>query len=91
MWINEIHYDNAGTDTGEFVEIAGAAGTILDDWSLVGYNGATGAFYKIIELSGAILDQSKCGDRLGSFSASLEAEPPGASAPLDRSAHASRD
>ena len=28
-WINEFHYDNAGADTGEFIEIAGAAGIDL--------------------------------------------------------------
>ena len=27
VWINEFHYDNDGTDTGEFFEIAGTAGT----------------------------------------------------------------
>eukprot|EP01083_Nonionella_stella_P034213 93680_1 len=29
VWINELHYDNAGTDIDEFVEIAGIAGTDL--------------------------------------------------------------
>ena len=29
VFINEIHYDNTGTDTGEFIEIAGPAGTDL--------------------------------------------------------------
>ena len=27
VFINEIHYDNTGTDAGEFIEIAGPAGT----------------------------------------------------------------
>ena len=43
VFINEIHYDNTGTDAGEFIEIAGPAGTNLSDYSLVLYNGATGA------------------------------------------------
>jgi predicted extracellular nuclease len=43
VFINEIHYDNAGTDTGEFIEIAGPAGTDLSTYSLVRYNGATPA------------------------------------------------
>ena len=30
VYINEIHYDNAGTDAGEAVEIAGVAGTAPD-------------------------------------------------------------
>src|SRR5690606_35449458 len=29
VFINEIHYDNTGTDAGEFVEVAGPAGTDL--------------------------------------------------------------
>jgi hypothetical protein len=45
VWINEFHYDNVGTDTGEAIEIAGTAGTDLTGWSLVRYNGATGQVY----------------------------------------------
>jgi predicted extracellular nuclease len=41
VFINEFHYDNTGTDTGEFIEIAGPAGTDLSGWSIVRYNGAT--------------------------------------------------
>ena len=55
-WINEFHYDNDGTDTGEFVEIAGAAGLDLSGWRLVGYNGNGGTVYGSIQLSGAIPD-----------------------------------
>ncbi len=40
MFINEFHYDNAGTDAGEFIEIAGPAGTNLSGYSIVLYNGA---------------------------------------------------
>src|SRR5688572_32326239 len=29
VFINEVHYDNTGTDTGEFLEIAGPGGTDL--------------------------------------------------------------
>jgi hypothetical protein len=32
LWINEIHYDNNGVDAGEFVEVAGRAGMVLDGW-----------------------------------------------------------
>ncbi|SEN60784.1 hypothetical protein SAMN05192583_3136 [Sphingomonas gellani] len=56
-WINELHYDNAGADVGEFVEIAGAAGTDLSGYSLVLYNGSNGAAYQTIALSGIIADQ----------------------------------
>ncbi len=45
VFVNEIHYDNTGTDEGEAIEIAGPAGTDLNGWSLVLYNGANGAVY----------------------------------------------
>lgn len=57
-WINELHYDNSGTDVGEMVEVAGEAGINLSGWSLVGYNGADGASYKTVNLSGTIPNQS---------------------------------
>ena len=41
IFINEIHYDNTGTDIGEAIEIAGPAGTDLGGWKIVRYNGAT--------------------------------------------------
>lgn len=55
MWINEFHYDNDGTDTGEFIEIAGPAGTDLTGWSIVLYNGANGQSYGTTSLTGATL------------------------------------
>ena len=45
VFVNEIHYDNDGTDAGEAIEIAGPAGTDLTGWSLVLYNGSGGALY----------------------------------------------
>ena len=57
VWINELHYDNSGADIGEFVEVAGNAGTDLTGWLLIGYNGATGSVYKTISLAGQIPDQ----------------------------------
>jgi len=59
-WINELHYDNSGKDTGEFVEIAGPAGTDLAGWQVVGYNGNGGKTYKTVNLSGIIPDQGGC-------------------------------
>ena len=56
-FINEIHYDNSGADTGEAVEIAGPAGTDLTGWSIVLYNGNGGAKYDTINLGGTIPDQ----------------------------------
>ena len=57
-FINEIHYDNTGTDIGEGVEVAGAAGTVLDGWTLELYNGSAGSVYDSIALSGTIADQA---------------------------------
>ena len=59
-WINEIHYDNKGSDQGEFVEIAGLAGTDVSGWSLEAYNGNGGLIYKVVNLSGIIADQENC-------------------------------
>lgn len=43
--ISEIHYDNAGTDAGEFVEVHVPAGTSTSGWTVVLYNGSGGAVY----------------------------------------------
>lgn len=57
VFINEIHYDNEGTDTGESLEIAGPAGTDLSSWSIVLYNGNGGEVYNTTSLSGTIPNQ----------------------------------
>jgi predicted extracellular nuclease len=57
VFINEIHYDNTGTDAGEAIEVAGPAGTDLTGWSIVLYNGSGGAVYDTDVLSGTIPDQ----------------------------------
>ena len=57
LWVNEIHYDNASSDTGEGVEVAGAAGTDTSGWQLVAYNGNGGASYQTVNLSGVLADQ----------------------------------
>jgi hypothetical protein len=57
VFINEIHYDNAGTDQGESIEIAGPAGTDITGWSLFLYNGSTGLGYSTTALTGTIPDQ----------------------------------
>lgn len=45
VFVNEFHYDNAGTDTGEFIEVAVAPGFAGQpaDLDVVLYNGATPA------------------------------------------------
>jgi predicted extracellular nuclease len=65
VWINEIHYDNTGTDAGEAIEVAGLAGTNLTDWSIVLYNGSGGAAYDTQTLTGTIPDE---GDGFGTIS-----------------------
>ncbi|MBI4747380.1 MAG: hypothetical protein HY774_02785 [Acidobacteria bacterium] len=45
VFINEIHYDNTGTDAGEAIEVAGPAGTDLTGWTIVLYNGSGGVTY----------------------------------------------
>ena len=37
--INEIHYNNAGGDSGEFIEVFVPSGTVLDEYSIYLYNG----------------------------------------------------
>jgi len=56
VFINEIHYDNTGTDAGEAIEIAGPAGTDISGWTVVLYNGSNGAVYDTDPLNGAIPD-----------------------------------
>ena len=58
VWINELHYDNDGTDIGEFVEVAGTAGTDLNGWQLIAYNGNGGGAYLTANLSGTLVNQS---------------------------------
>ena len=60
--ISEIHYDNAGADAGEAVEISGPAGTDVTGWRLIPYNGNGGASYTpTVTFSGAI--PATCGAR----------------------------
>ncbi|MEM9918690.1 MAG: hypothetical protein AAF990_11365, partial [Bacteroidota bacterium] len=59
FWINEIHYDNTGTDVGEFIEIAGMAGVNLSFYSLALYNGANGELDQLVMLTGVIDDEGK--------------------------------
>lgn len=59
-WINEIHYDNAGADVNEGVEIAGPAGLNLACFDIIAYNGSGGASYNTVTLSGTIPDEG-CG------------------------------
>ncbi|CEM26444.1 unnamed protein product [Vitrella brassicaformis CCMP3155] len=57
VFINEVHYDNKCVDVGEFVEIAGLAGTNLAGWTVKLYNGRDGQVYDTIELDEVLPDQ----------------------------------
>ena len=58
IFISEFHYDNSGTDVGEFVEVTAPAGTDLTGWSIVLYNGTGGASYDTDSLTGTVANQS---------------------------------
>lgn len=50
-FINEIHYENAGADQGEAIEIFAELTTDFSGWSLELYDGASGTVYENIDLS----------------------------------------
>jgi|HigsolmetaAR206D_1030411.scaffolds.fasta_scaffold02215_2 Predicted extracellular nuclease len=53
-FISEIHYDNAGTDTGEAIEVEAPVGYDLTGWQLVLYNGSNGSVYGTRTLRGVV-------------------------------------
>lgn len=61
VYVSELHYDNAGTDAGEAIEISAPAGTDLTGWQVVLYNGNGGAAYDTRSLTGVV--PATCGDR----------------------------
>ncbi|MEJ2679807.1 MAG: lamin tail domain-containing protein, partial [Gemmatimonadota bacterium] len=58
---SEIHYDNAGTDTAEAIEVSAPEGTDLTGWQIVLYNGNGGGSYNTRTLSGTV--PASCGTR----------------------------
>jgi len=60
VFINELHYDNAGGDVNEGIEIIAPAGTDLSCYSIVLYNGGNNLQYGTTVLSGVIGDEG-CG------------------------------
>lgn len=57
VWINELHYNEVGTDSNEFIEVAGPAGVNLSTYQLILYNGGNGLSYNTRTLSGTIPNQ----------------------------------
>ena len=52
IWLNEIHYDNAGTDEGEFIELAVSSNfSNLSGVTITLYNGNSGNSYNSISLN----------------------------------------
>ncbi len=85
VFINELHYDNSGADTGEGIEVAGPAGTDLSGWSLVLYNGSNGTVYNTVNLSGALPDQDNGFGTLAFFIAGIQNGAPDGVALVDNS------
>jgi endonuclease I len=57
VFVNELHYDNANTDTSERIEVLAPAGTSLSGWTIALYNGSDGRRYATLSLSGTVADQ----------------------------------
>lgn len=57
-FISELHYDNEGTDVGEFVAVTAPSGTSFEGWSLELYNGETGLSYRTVHLAGSVVGGS---------------------------------
>jgi Ca2+-binding RTX toxin-like protein len=90
-FINEFHYDNSGTDSGEAIEIAGPAGTDLSGWTIVLYNGTNtpGAApsYLTIALTGIIPNQDDGYGTVSVLAAGLQNGPLDGFALVDASGH----
>ncbi|NND62332.1 MAG: HYR domain-containing protein, partial [Flavobacteriaceae bacterium] len=86
VFINELHYDNSGGDVGEFVEIAGPAGTDLTGWTVELYNGSNGSLYNTINLSGTIDDEGPGYGALSFLQAGIQNGAPDGLALIDNTA-----
>jgi subtilisin-like proprotein convertase family protein len=66
MWINEFHYDNEGTDEGEFIEVVVAPGypLVADAAAVVLYNGGDGAAYATHTLDTFVETTTASGHRI---------------------------
>ena len=61
VWINEVNYDDPGTDSNEFIEVAGPAGTDLSVYTLYPYKGAGGVVYSPVTALSGTIDDEGCG------------------------------
>uniref|UniRef100_UPI004056C0C2 lamin tail domain-containing protein n=1 Tax=Candidatus Electronema sp. TaxID=2698783 RepID=UPI004056C0C2 len=83
IFINEIHYDNAGADINEFVEITGPSGTDFSGWSVVFYNGDNGLTYATKNLVGTLLDASNGMGMIAVYQIGIQNGPPDGLALVD--------
>lgn len=68
VWINEFHYDNTGSDVGEFVEVSAPADfTELEKVTLTFYNGGDGKKYATAKLDGFTKGETSAGFTLYYF------------------------
>ncbi len=54
IWINEIDYDNVGSDNYEFIELAGDSSLDLNNFKLEFYNGGCSCLYDSYSLEGKL-------------------------------------
>lgn len=83
VFINEIHYDNAGADVNEFVEITGPGGTDLSGWSVVFYNGDNGLTYATKNLASTLPDASNGMGMIAVYQIGIQNGPPDGLALVD--------
>jgi hypothetical protein len=79
LWINEIDYDNPGTDTNEWIELAGAAGVSLNGYELALINQA-GSTYAVVDLAAANFTFADETDGFGFFVLGIVQSVPGLAA-----------
>ncbi|HQU72371.1 MAG TPA: FlgD immunoglobulin-like domain containing protein [Calditrichia bacterium] len=74
VYINEVDYDQTGTDTGEFIELVGPDNTSLDGYAIELVNGSSGAVYLTIDLTGQAIPADNVSG-YGFFVISYDANP----------------
>ncbi len=61
VYINEVDYDQPGTDATEFIELVGPVNTPLDGYIIELVNGNGGAVYNSLSLTGATIPNDNVG------------------------------
>jgi hypothetical protein len=56
VFIGEVHYENAGADSGKFIEITAPAGTESANYRLCLYNGSN--YHAYADYSDVVIDQA---------------------------------